>query len=88
MIGELFQKAADMLNTDIQTLYRSVFIGTTSTGAVEVVKVANTGWNLSGRSIDLVWAILTCIILTAISFIVTECLKQIKKNIVDRRKEK
>lgn len=84
---ELFKKISEMLSTDIQTLYKSVILGTTSTGAVEVAKVANSGWEIQSKSIDLCWAIITCIILTLVSLFVTECYKSIKKKVIERRKK-
>lgn len=84
---ELFKKISEMLSTDIQTLYKSFILGTTSTGAVEVAKVANSGWELQSKSIDLCWAIVTCIILTLVSLFVTECYKSIKKKVIERRKK-
>lgn len=82
----IFQKIAEMLSTDIQTLYKSFLVGSTSTGAGAVAKAANTGWNLEVRGMDLCWALITCIILTLVSLFITDLYKTVKKRICNNKK--
>jgi hypothetical protein len=87
MVGELFQKIAQMLNTDLSTLYKSVTVGSTSTAVGAVAKAANQGWETQIHLIDIFWALLTCVLLTLTSLLITDLYKTIKKRICKNKGE-
>lgn len=82
----MFEKIAQMFNTDLTTLYRSIGIGGTSTGVGYIVQVETIGWNLHGNLINLCWAILTCIIMTLVSLSITKIYRKIEKHFDKKKK--
>lgn len=83
----MLDKIAQMFNTDLTTLYKSMGIGGTSTGVGYVIQAERVGWNFHGNLINLCWAVLTCIILTMVSLSITKLYRKIERH-YDKKKTK
>ena len=84
----MFERIANMLNTDTSTLWKSLFSGSTSTGAGIYITQLNLNWEFSLNVVNVFWALITCILMTLISLTITDCYKSIKKRIIEKREKK
>lgn len=84
----IINKIAEMLNTDLQTLGKSLGIGGTSTGVGYLVQAEKVNWNIQANLVDLVWAVLTCIILTLVSLFITKCYKKLESYFAKKKANK
>lgn len=81
----MFNKIAEVLGTDLPTLYKSIFTGSTSTGVGYLATAVNNNWNIELHLIDIFWALITCILLTLVSLLITDCYKTLKKKFFSKK---
>jgi hypothetical protein len=84
----MFERIANMLNTDTSTLWKSLFSGSTSTGAGIYITNTSLNWQFEANFINIAWALLTCILMTMVSLFITDCYKGIKAKIKEKRENK
>ena len=82
MIDELLRPLADHLGTDVNTMYKSIFSGTSSTGVgIYITNISNLNWEFQLNLISLFWGSISCIILTLLSLMVSDVYKYCKKRL-------
>lgn len=83
----MIDRIANMFNVDLNTLYKSLGISGTSTGGVYIARAQSMNWEFQANIVDLVWAVVTCIVLTVISLLVTKLCRKIEKVLSKPKKE-
>lgn len=84
----MFDKLAGMLGTDTTTLYKSLFSGSTSTGAGIYITKISLDWQFDVNFVNVFWALITCVLMTLVSLTITDCYKSVKKRIIEKREKK
>ena len=85
---EIFNRIAEGLNTDTLTLFKSLFSGSTSTGAGIYMTNASLNWQFEMNFVNIIWALVTCILMTLVSLAITDTYKSIKKKIIEKREKR
>lgn len=87
MIHEVIQYIAHTLKTDVSTMWKSIFSGTSSTGAgFYLAKINGFDWQFELNIVSLFWGAVSCILLTLLSLFVSDLYKKyIRKRIIKRK---
>lgn len=81
-MNEILRSLADKLGTDVQTMWKSIFSGTSSTGlGIYITNVSNFNWQFELNLVSLFWGALSCIVLTLLSLLVSDIYKFIKRKL-------
>lgn len=81
-MNEILKPIAEKLGTDLQTMYKSIFSGTSSTGVgIYITNISNFSWEFQLNLISLFWGSISCIILTLLSLMVSDVYKYCKKRL-------
>lgn len=74
------------LGTDVETMWKSIFSGTSSTGlGIYIANVSQLNWHFELNIVSLVWGAVSCVILTLLSLLVSDLYKLCKKRLKKER---
>jgi len=86
-MDEILKPIANFFGVDISTMWKSIFSGTSSTGVGwYVANIHNFNWQFDVNFVSIVWAAISCVVLTVLSLMVSDLYKMIKKKIINRKK--
>ena len=86
MIDELLRPLADRLGTDINTMWKSIFSGTSSTGlGMYITNISNFNWEFELNVVSLFWGALSCIMLTLLSLLISDAYKYCKRKLCKKK---
>lgn len=81
-MNEILEPVARLFGTDIQTMWKSIFSGTSSTGlGIYITNVSGWNFQFELNIVSLFWGAISCVVLTLLSLFVSDCYKAIKKKI-------
>lgn len=84
----MLRQIAEMLGTDPNTLGKSMFSGSTSTGAGIYITQMQLEWQFDVNIVNIFWALVTCVLMTLVSLFITDCYKSVRGKIRKRKEEK
>ena len=85
MINETLQAIANKLGTDLETMWKSIFSGTSSTGVgIYITNMSGFNWQFELNFVSLIWGAVSCIVLTLLSLLISDAYKYVKKKICKR----
>jgi len=86
-MNEILEPLAKTFGTDIQTMWKSIASGTSSTGlGIYLTNISGLDFQFQVNIVSLFWGALSCIVLTILSLLVSDCYKSIKKKIINKNK--
>ena len=86
MINETLQAVANKLGTDIETMWKSIFSGTSSTGlGMYITNISNFNWEFELNVVSLFWGALSCIMLTLLSLLISDAYKYCKRKLCKKK---
>lgn len=87
MINEIIQPIAKALGVDINTMWKSIASGTSSTGVgFYIANIHQFNWQYDVNIVSLAWAALSCVVLTMLSLLVSDLYKLAKKKLFNKDK--
>jgi len=84
----MLKHIADMLGTDSSTLGKSMFSGGTSTGVGIYITQLQLEWQFDINIVNIFWALVTCVLMTFVSLLITDCYKSVKAKLKAKREKK
>lgn len=81
-MNELMKPIAKAFGTDVDTMWKSIFSGTSSTGVgIYMADISSLNWQFELNLISLFWGSMTCIVLTMLSLLVSDLYKFCKRKL-------
>lgn len=86
-MNEILEPIARSFGTDIQTMWKSIASGTSSTGlGIYITNVSGWDFQFQLNLVSLFWGALSCILLTLLSLFVSDTYKFVKKKLFNKDK--